>query len=39
LDEKIARLARQIRDGFVNRAELETKVLAALDSLKPADDA
>jgi type I restriction enzyme M protein len=39
LDEKIARLTADIRDGFANRADLQAKVLAALDSLKARDDA
>jgi type I restriction enzyme M protein len=39
LDEKVARLAHEIRNGFVRRGELQTKVLAALDSLRIADDA
>jgi type I restriction enzyme M protein len=39
LDEKIARLTAEIRDGFSKRAELQDKVLAALDSLRAAGDA
>lgn len=37
LDEKIARLTTEIRDGFAKRAELQQKVLAALDSLEASD--
>lgn len=37
LEEKIARLSTEIRDGFKKRAELQTTVLAALDSLVVAD--
>jgi type I restriction enzyme M protein len=37
LDEKIARLTSEIRRGFGRRAELQTKVLEALDSLEIAD--
>lgn len=33
LEEKIARLTDEIRDGFHKRSELQTKVLTALDSL------
>ena len=33
LDEKIARLAQEIRDGFTQRAALQEQVLAALDGL------
>jgi type I restriction enzyme M protein len=39
LDEKIARLRTEIREGFAKRTELQTRVLVALDSLKVADDA
>jgi type I restriction enzyme M protein len=39
LDEKIARLTSEIRDGFAKRRELQSRVLNALDSLKVADDA
>jgi type I restriction enzyme M protein len=39
LDDKIARLTREIRDGFAKRAVLQEHVLAALDSLRVADDA
>lgn len=39
LDEKITRLTQEIRNGFARRAELQTEVLAALDSLSVADDA
>lgn len=39
LDEKIARLTAEIRGGFSKRAELQDKVLAALDSLRAAGDA
>jgi type I restriction enzyme M protein len=38
LDEKIARLTREIREGFEKRSALQAKVLAALDSLRSADD-
>jgi len=38
LDEKIARLTSEIRDGFKRRAELQEAVLAALDSLEPGDE-
>jgi len=38
LDERIARLTEEIRDGFAKCAELQGKVLAALDSLMAADD-
>ena|SRR5208282_2754443 len=38
LDEKIARLTAEIRKGFANRTELQSKVLAALDSLSVVDD-
>ncbi|WAX55107.1 type I restriction-modification system subunit M [Jatrophihabitans cynanchi] len=38
LDEKIARLSTEIRDGFKRRAELQETVLAALDSLDPSDE-
>jgi type I restriction enzyme M protein len=37
LDEKIARLANEIRDGFAKRAELQEKVLHLLDSLKAVE--
>ena len=37
--EKIARLTKAIRDNFAEGAELQDKVLAALDSLQLADDA
>ena len=36
IDEKIARLAAEIRGGFAKRAELESKVIRALESLKAA---
>ncbi|PZS03114.1 MAG: N-6 DNA methylase [Pseudonocardiales bacterium] len=39
LDKKIARLTQEIRDGFTKRTELQTKALAALDSLKATDNA
>jgi type I restriction enzyme M protein len=39
LEDKIARLNNEIRDGFAQRAELQAKVLAALDSLVVNDDA
>jgi type I restriction enzyme M protein len=39
LDEKIARLTQEIRDGFAKRAVLQEHVLAALNSLRAADDA
>jgi type I restriction enzyme M protein len=39
LDGKIARLTQEIRGGFAERAELQDKVLAALDLLQVADDA
>ena len=38
LDEKIARLTADIRDGFAKRAELQAKVIAALDSLRVSDE-
>jgi type I restriction enzyme M protein len=38
LDEKIARLTAEIRDGFAKRTKLQEKVVAALDSLKASDD-
>lgn len=38
LDEKVARLTTEIRDGFTRRAELQQRVLAALDSLEPSSD-
>jgi len=37
LDEKIARLASEIRDGFAKRAELQEKVLHLLSSLKAVE--
>ncbi|UUO01688.1 type I restriction-modification system subunit M [Mycolicibacterium novocastrense] len=39
LDQKIARITNDIRDGFTKRAELRERVLFALDSLRIADDA
>jgi len=39
LDEKIARLQREIRAGFEARAGLQAQVLAALDGLVVNDDA
>ena len=38
LDLKIARLSSDVREGFSNRAILEARVLASLDSLKVATD-
>ncbi|MBN9611699.1 MAG: N-6 DNA methylase [Actinobacteria bacterium 69-20] len=38
VEQKIARLTTEIRDGFKRRAELQDAVLAALDSLEPADE-
>jgi len=38
LDEKVARLSAEIRDGFKKREELQATVLAALDSLVARDD-
>jgi len=38
LDEKIARLTAEIRDGFTTRAELQAAVLAALNSLEVTSD-
>lgn len=38
LDAKIARLSAEIRDGFKRREELQSMVLAALDSLVVADE-
>lgn len=38
LDEKIARLSGEIRDGFKRREELQSTVLSALDSLTVTDD-
>lgn len=38
LGEKIERLTTEIRDGFKKREELQTSVLAALDSLVVADE-
>ena len=39
LDEKIARLTTEIREGFAARAELQDAVLAAIESLEvPEDD-
>ena len=38
LDEKIARLSAELRDGFKRRAELEPLVLSALDSLVPGNE-
>jgi type I restriction enzyme M protein len=37
LDEKIARLGSEIRDGFKRREDLQATVLAALDALVVAD--
>jgi len=37
LNDKIARLSAEIRDGFKIREELQTTVLAALDSLAASD--
>jgi type I restriction enzyme M protein len=39
LDEKIARLTQEICSDFAKRAELQGRVLAALESLSPVDDA
>ncbi|MCL1840414.1 MAG: type I restriction-modification system subunit M [Propionibacteriaceae bacterium] len=38
LDEKIARLRDEVRQGFAQRAELQEKVLAALNSLVVGDE-
>ena len=38
LDEKLARLRSEIRDGFRKREQLQAKVLAALGSLAVADE-
>lgn len=38
LDDKITRLASEIKDGFKKRAELQEAVLMALDSLAVTDD-
>jgi type I restriction enzyme M protein len=38
LDEKIARLTAEIREGFAVRAELQSAVLAALSSLEVSSD-
>jgi type I restriction enzyme M protein len=38
LDEKIARLTQEIRDGFAARAELQSTVIAALESLVDRSD-
>ena len=38
LDEKIARLTREIRDGFERREDLQATVLTALESLVVSDD-
>jgi type I restriction enzyme M protein len=38
LEEKIARLATEIREGFTARVELQDAVLAALDSLEVGSD-
>ena len=38
LDEKIARLSAEIRDGFKKREDLQPTVLAALDSLVVRDE-
>ena len=37
LDEKITRLTEEIRAGFAARAELQVKVIAALESLEVTD--
>jgi type I restriction enzyme M protein len=34
LDEKVARLTREVREGFQRREELQEQVLAALGSLE-----
>jgi type I restriction enzyme M protein len=39
LDKKIMRLTNEIREGFAKQAELQSKVLVALDSLRTSDDA
>ena len=39
LDEKIARLTAEVRDGFKKREELQERVLAALDGLGVNSDA
>jgi type I restriction enzyme M protein len=39
LDERIARLSSDVRDGFKKREDLQAAVLTALDSLVVADDA
>ena len=39
LDQKIARLTAEIREGFAKRAELQGQVLAALGTLKVSHDA
>lgn len=38
LNEKINRLSAEIRDGFKKREELQSAVLAALDSLVVTDE-
>ena len=38
LDKKIARLTREIRDGFKRREDLQATVLTALESLVVSDD-
>jgi len=38
LDAKVARLSAEIRDGFKQREELQSSVLAALDSLAVSDE-
>lgn len=38
LDEKIARLTREIRDGFERREDLQATVLTVLESLVVSDD-
>jgi len=38
LDEKIARLSAEVRDGFAKRSQLQKQVLAALDSLVVGDE-
>jgi type I restriction enzyme M protein len=38
LDEKIARLTAEIRNGFARRGELQAKVIAALESLAGRSD-
>jgi type I restriction enzyme M protein len=39
LDQKIARLGTEIREGFTQQAKLQTAVLAVLDNLEVSNDA